>query len=143
MKPDQLETGAASLRIELAKGHLTVFHGTDGNRLLKRRPVPEGFWQNRLWSLLAENKSRRCYVITFNERNGEQEYVHHVAVELKPRQAVTRVARRLARDWYGENEGEWDSGMEVFEHLGGCIHVSIDGWRKVTPLEFDILSRYL
>ena len=39
----KLETGAASLRVELQDGQIKVFHGTDGDLLFERSAL-EGDW---------------------------------------------------------------------------------------------------
>lgn len=39
----KLQTGAASLRVELRKGQIKVFHGTDGNLLFERLAL-DGDW---------------------------------------------------------------------------------------------------
>lgn len=47
------EQGAASIRIELSGGHVSIVHG-DGYDLLRFFPnVPEGTW-NRMWNALDD-----------------------------------------------------------------------------------------
>lgn len=43
-----IERGAASIRIELADGNITVYHGTDGNILHEVKNAEEGSWK-LLW----------------------------------------------------------------------------------------------
>lgn len=39
-----VDSGAASLRIELSKGDIRIYHGTDGTELAYAEQVPEGTW---------------------------------------------------------------------------------------------------
>ena len=49
----QLESGAASLKVELHKGVISVYHGTYGT-LLFTRPAFEGDW-SKLFDQLKNN----------------------------------------------------------------------------------------
>jgi len=49
----QLESGAASLKVELTHGEIVVYHGTDGT-LLFTRPDFEGDW-SKLFNQLKNN----------------------------------------------------------------------------------------
>jgi hypothetical protein len=52
----QPETGAASIRVELSKGTITVKHGDTGEVLLTR-PVARGWWSFTLWPTLDGRRS--------------------------------------------------------------------------------------
>jgi hypothetical protein len=51
--PKQPTEGAATVKVELAKGILTVRHGDTSDTLISR-PVVNGFWTNELWPVLAK-----------------------------------------------------------------------------------------
>jgi len=50
----QAEKGAASIRIELSKGGVTIFHGEDGSVLQEFPQVAEGKWSQMCNSIVRQ-----------------------------------------------------------------------------------------
>ena len=55
-KKDKIQKGAASIKLELLNGTLTVYHGTDKKTLLVITNVQNGAWDS-IWNVINSIKS--------------------------------------------------------------------------------------
>ena len=51
---EKVETGAASIRIELKDGNITIYHGEDGETLHHFQQVAEDAWANMFDSIVEQ-----------------------------------------------------------------------------------------
>jgi len=51
---EKVETGAASIRLELKDGNITIYHGEDGERLQHFEQVAEYAWANMFHSIVEQ-----------------------------------------------------------------------------------------
>lgn len=90
----------------------------------------------------------KYYRITFNERNGEQEYYHHSVIEASNEAEAQTEAEKEAQNWYDIDEDEDEELPEKDEHgeyyhLGGCIAVSVEGIQEIPEDHYNILKQYV
>jgi len=100
------------------------------------------FAYNQLKPIPMKKKTRTKYVvITLQERNGEQEYSHRVAMAIPPNKDEWKVAESYASDFWGTDGKKNEYGW--YEFFGGCIWVRARGMNYVTKKEYEVLNKFI
>jgi len=89
---------------------------------------------------MAGNK---YYFISVTEMNGEQEYYLPIVRELDSRKSIAKLADDIAKTWYDSYNCKPKFEDEGYYHLGGLVHVSINCWREITEIEYQLLKRFI
>lgn len=82
----------------------------------------------------------RYFLITIEERNGEQQYTVNRPVELKKGERINARAEYEARTWYGDDDAEKHDGW--YEFFGGSLIARSRGWKQIDKHTYDILNQY-
>jgi hypothetical protein len=83
------------------------------------------------------DKNKKYFLITIEEKNGEQEYSHDSIVEAKTLKKAEKIGEKIAENWYDNEDGLVEKNEDgYYEHLGGCIFVAVHSVEEITPIEY-------
>lgn len=87
---------------------------------------------------------KRFYLITLEERNGEQEYLQHALryVGANSRKSLDAIGELVLRGWYedGERRKKEDGG---YYFNGGAIFVSVNRVEEISESDYLTLSKFI